>query len=623
VGHIIIGTAGHIDHGKSLLVKALTGTDPDRLPEEQQRHITIDLGFAFLDDVAAIIDVPGHERFVHNMVAGAATIDYAMLIVAADDGVMPQTQEHLDILRFLGIEQGAVVITKADLVEEAWLELVREQIAEVTANTFLQEAPVHVVDSVSGRGISQLRDFLLAEMPALQRKGDRGFFRLPIDRVFQMKGHGTIVTGTVLSGKVSVEDWLELLPQRREVRVRGLQMHGQSQASLSMGQRAAINLGGVDRQLLKRGDFLATPDHMVSSQRLRAKISLLKHVSPLKNRQRVRVHIGTQEVMARVLLLVPDGALVDFALDLPTAASRLDRFVLRSYSPMVTIGGGVIVEVSPPRIMKRNRITESEVSLALSEASGQDFVRIFLDKRAPYGATLADLIQASGFGAESVTLWLTNLIAHQEVVALGERHLSAASLKRVRQQILDTLAEFHRQKPELPNMERAELRQVALPGIPENLLALILRTLLDDGKVKLEGSGIRLSGHSAVLATEREALAERLLDLIQNSGFRPSPVADIAKTLDVSSNEMVKMLGLLVKQGRLVRLEPELFFHPTVFEAAVSKLRSEIAARGGVTVGNITALLDSSRKYVVPFLEYTDKIGVTRREGDQRIAGSQ
>lgn len=622
MGHIIIGTAGHIDHGKSLLVKALTGTDPDRLPEEQQRHITIDLGFAFLDDVAAIIDVPGHERFVHNMVAGAATIDYALLIVAADDGVMPQTQEHLDILRFLGIEQGLVVITKADLVEEAWLELVREQIVEVTANTFLQDAPVLVVDSVSGRGIPQLREFLLAELPGLQRKGDRGFFRLPIDRVFQMKGHGTIVTGTILSGKVSVEDRLELLPEGKEVRVRGLQTHGVSQGSLSMGQRAAINLGGIERQLLKRGDFLATPGHMISSERWRAKVSLLRQVPPLKNRQRVRVHIGTQEVMARVLLLVPDGALVDFALDVPTAASRLDRFVLRSYSPMVTIGGGVIVEVSPPRIMKRNRITELEVSLALSEANGQDFIRIFLDKRAPYGATPMELIQASGFGAESVTLWLTNLIAHQEVVTLGERYLSAASLKRVRRQILDTLAEFHRQKPELPNMERAELRQVVLPGISENLLALIVRALLDDGEVKVEGSGIRLSSHSAVLATDREALAERLLGLIQNSGFRPPPVADMAKSMEVPSNELSKMLGLLVKQGRLVRLEPDLFFHPAVFESAISKLRGEIAARGVVTVGNITALLDSSRKYVVPFLEYTDKLGVTRREGDQRFAGS-
>jgi len=622
VGHIIIGTAGHIDHGKSLLVKALTGTDPDRLPEEQQRHITIDLGFAFLDDVAAIIDVPGHERFVHNMVAGAATIDYAMLIVAADDGVMPQTQEHLDILRFLGIEQGLVVITKADLVEEAWLELVREQIAEVTANTFLQDASVLVVDSVSGRGIPQLREFLLAELPALQRKGDRGFFRLPIDRVFQMKGHGTIVTGTILSGKVSVEDRLELLPEGKEVRVRGLQTHGVSQGSLSMGQRAAINLGGIERQLLKRGDFLATPGHMVSSERWRAKVSLLRHVPPLKNRQRVRVHIGTQEVMARVLLLVPDGALADFALDVPTAASRLDRFVLRSYSPMVTIGGGVIVEVSPPRIMKRNRITELEVSLDLSEASGQDLVRMYLDRRTPYGATLVELIQASGFGAESVTCWLSNLSARQEVVTLGEKYLSALSLKRLRRQILDTLAEFHRQKPELPNMERAELRQVALPGIPENFLTLIVRTLLDDGEVKVEGSGIRLSTHSAVLATDREALAERLLDLIQNSGFRPPPVADMAKSMEVPSNELSKMLGLLVKQGRLVRLEPDLFFHPAVFESAISKLRGEIAARGVVTVGNITALLDSSRKYVVPFLEYTDKLGVTRREGDQRFAGS-
>ncbi|MFH1011524.1 MAG: selenocysteine-specific translation elongation factor, partial [bacterium] len=222
MGHVIVGTAGHIDHGKSLLVKALTGTDPDRLPEEQQRQITIDLGFAFLDDVAAIIDVPGHERFVRNMVAGAATIDYAMLVVAADDGVMPQTQEHLDILRLLGVERGLLIVTKADLVEEDWLVLVREQIQELVANTFLQGAPVFVVDSASGRGISALRDFLLSELPKLQRKNDRGFFRLPIDRVFQMKGHGTVVTGTVISGSVAVEDRLELLPQGKEVRIRGL-----------------------------------------------------------------------------------------------------------------------------------------------------------------------------------------------------------------------------------------------------------------------------------------------------------------------------------------------------------------------------------------------------------------
>jgi selenocysteine-specific elongation factor len=622
VGHIIVGTAGHIDHGKSLLVKALTGTDPDRLPEEQQRHITIDLGFAFLSEVAAIIDVPGHERFVHNMVAGAATIDYAMLIVAADDGVMPQTQEHLDILRFLGIERGLVVITKADLVEEAWLELVRDQIVEATTNTFLQNVPIFVVDSLSGRGIADLRDFLLKELSSLQRRRDRGFFRLPIDRVFQMKGHGTIVTGTILSGTVAVEDRLELLPQGKEVRVRGLQTHGLAQASLSMGQRGAINLGGIERQLLNRGNCLVTPGHMISSQRLRVKISLLKHVPPLKNRQRVRVHIGTQEVMARILPLAPEEPLADIFLDEPAPVVRLDHFVLRSYSPMATIGGGVIVEVHSPRVTKRNRDTELAASRALSEATEQKFIQCFLDHRAFYGATQTELIQASGFGTESVMRWLADLLSAKNVAILGDRYFSASSLKRLRQRVLDTLQGFHRRKPELPNMERAELRQEALPGIPENLLALILRMLDDEGEVKVEGSGIRLSSHKAALASEQEALAQKLLSIIQNAGFRPPPIADIARNLGISPSEAGKTLGLLTKQGRLVRLEPEIFFHPAIFEEAISKLRAEIAARGMVTVGNVSALLDSSRKYVVPFLEYTDKIGVTKREGDQRFAAS-
>jgi selenocysteine-specific elongation factor len=623
MGHVIIGTAGHIDHGKSLLVKALTGTDPDRLPEEQQRQITIDLGFAFLDDVAAIIDVPGHERFVHNMVAGAATIDYAMLVVAADDGVMPQTQEHLDILRLLGLERGVVVITKSDLIEQDWLDLVRDQIRELVAHTFLENAPVFVVDSASGRGISELRGFLLKELPELQRKGDRGYFRLPVDRAFQVKGYGTVVTGTVLSGRVAVEDRLELLPKGEEVRVRGLQTHGAPQTSLGMGQRAAINLSGVDRGLIQRGDFLATPGHMAACKSWRAKVALLPNVAALKNRQRVRVHIGTQEVMARVLLLVDDGSLSDFYFESQVVASRLDRFVLRSYSPMVTIGGGFVAELNPPRVTKSNRSNEVESSITLSQASERDFIRLYLEKRMPFGATLAELIQIVGFGNEIVVPLLADLMAHSEILLQGERYLSTSSLNHHCQAILETLREFHKRNPELVGMERAELRQTALPGMPETLLTAILKGLLDENKIKAHGSVLSLSEHTAAFSESHEMLAERLLSLIQAANFRPPPIADMAKATETSPNEVVRVLALLVKRKQLVRLEPELFFHPNVFRNAISRLRHEIAAHGSVSVGNISTVLDSSRKYVVPFLEHMDKLGVTKREGDQRVAGPQ
>lgn len=623
MGHVIVGTAGHIDHGKSLLVKALTGTDPDRLPEEQQRHITIDIGFAFLDDVAAIIDVPGHERFIRNMVAGAATVDYAMLIVAADDGAMPQTQEHLDILCLLGIEHGVVVITKADFVEADWLELVRDQIKSLVTGTFLQDASVFVVDSLSGRGVPELRAFLLTELADLRRKGDRGFFRLPIDRVFQMKGHGTVVTGTIVSGKVAVEDRLELLPQRKEVRVRGLQSHGSPQTSLDMGRRTAINLGGVDKELLRRGNVLATPGHLVSCNHWRGTVSLLRSVSPLKNRQRLRIHIGTQEVIARVLPLQSDPPLADFYLETPAVASHLDRFVLRTYSPMVTIGGGVVIEVNVPPTARRWRSEVLNTSVALARAKEAEFCDVYLQGRAPFGASMSDLIRATGYGKETTGQWIEDLLAQGRVVALGEKYLSLSSLQQHHDRILEVLSEFHREKPELPGIERAELRQAALPAISESLFAAILKTLSDSGKVRVHGSVVSSPDHTALFSASHEKLAEKLLSAIHDAAFRPPPVADMAKMLNMPPNEVFHVLVLLVKQGRIVRLEPELFFHPDVFQDAVSKLRHEIKSRGAVTVGNVTALLDSTRKYVVPFLEHTDKMGVTRRDGDQRVAGSK
>ncbi|MFH1011160.1 MAG: SelB C-terminal domain-containing protein, partial [bacterium] len=418
-------------------------------------------------------------------------------------------------------------------------------------------------------------------------------------------------------------DRLELLPQGKEVRIRGLQTHGSSQNSLEMGQRAAVNLGGIDWHLLKRGNFLATPGHMIPCRHWRATVSLLPNVAPLKSRQRVRVHIGTHEVMARVRPLAADSSLADFHLESLTAASRLDPFVLRSYSPMATIGGGVVIELNPPRITKSHRASEFETAIALSQAKEQDFVRIYLDKRAPYGASVTELIQVSGMGLGKITPWLQDLMARGEVISLGERYLSISSLKHLCQRILEVLRVFHEQKPELLGMERAELRQTALPDIPESLLSAIVKILSDDKKVKVEGSVLSLAEHKAIFSKSHELLAEKLLGLIQGAGFRPPPIADLAKATETPPNEVTKVLALLVKQRRLVRLEPELFFAPIVFQNAISKLRQEIGTRGAVTVGNVAALLDSSRKYVVPFLEHTDKIGVTMRQGDQRVAGHQ
>ncbi len=622
-GHVIVGTAGHIDHGKSLLVKVLTGTDPDRLPEEQERHITIDIGFAFLDDIAAIIDVPGHERFIRNMVAGAATIDYAILVIAADDGVMPQTQEHLDILRILDIKQGVVVITKAALVEDEWLELVRDQIEEFVKATFLQNAPIFIVDSISGLGISELRDFLCKELTTLQQQDDRGFFRLPIDRVFQMKGHGTVVTGTITSGNISVDDRLELLPQGKEVRVRGLQTHGTSQTTLSTGQRAAINLGGVDKQSLSRGNVLATPGHMVSSTRWRAKVNLLNNIPPLKNRQRVRVHIGTLEVIARVVPRVPEPYLVDFYLEAPAVVSRLEPFVLRSYSPMITIGGGVVIEINPQPIPKKKRTLDLEISTTLSQHQGGEFLYAYLDKRTLFGATLADLVKVMGFGAKKITNWLDELERENKIVVFGDRFLSLSSKQRHCEQIEKALRTFHSRNSELPGMERAELRQAALSGIPDNLFSQLIKVLQSERVINVEASVISLPEHSAVLSKAHETLAEKILTIIKSAGFCPPSVNEMEKVLETPKVEITKVLTLLSKQKRLVRLEPELFFSPAVFDEAIQKLIKEITATEGVTVGNVATLLDSTRKYIVPFLEYMDKLGVTRRDGDKRFAGSR
>jgi selenocysteine-specific elongation factor len=626
--HVVVGTAGHIDHGKTSLVKALTGTDTDRLPEEKARGITIDIGFAFLEEpdlTIEIVDVPGHERFVKNMLAGVGGIDLAMLVVAADEGVMPQTREHLAICSLLHIRTGLVVLTKTDLADPDWLELVKDDVATLVRGTFLEGAPVLPVSAKTGEGLDGLRAALRAAAAAVPARGTDQLPRLPVDRVFTIRGFGTVVTGTLMAGRLATEDRVEIYPKSVQAKVRGLQAHGHPVAAALAGQRTAVNLQGVERAAVERGDVLGAAGTLVSTLLADGTLELLDDAPrPLKSRDRVRFHCGTSEIMARVLLLgrselEPGGSgFGRFRLEAPLVGLPGDRFVIRSYSPIVTIGGGTLLDIAPLRMRRRAPALVARLTL-LQEGAPEAVLEEHIRQTGTDGVRFGALTGRVPFGPRRVRDLLETLRVDGRVVVIDrDWFVHRDGLARIQDLAVAALEEFHRVNPLRAGMSREELRGRA--GAPdERVFAHLLTSLDTEGIVRAERDKVRLATHEVRLSSDQRRLVDNLEENFLSAGAAPPSPEEALTRAGLTGNEEHALFQLLVEERKLVRVKESLFFHAGALDKIQDKLVALLRERKEIGPGDIKDLLGISRKYAIPLLEYFDARRVTARVGERRV----
>lgn len=618
--NIIAGTAGHIDHGKTALVKALTGIDTDRLEEEKRRGISIDLGFAHLDLPGGIrigfVDVPGHERFVRNMLAGAAGIDLVLLVVAATESIRPQTREHFDICRLLGVERGIIVLTKADLVEPDILDLVRLEAEELVRGSFLEDAPVVATSAVTGQGLDELRGHLGRMAVEVRGKDSSRYFRLPIDRAFSMRGFGTVVTGTLVSGAVAVEQEVELHPSGKRVRVRGLQVHGSAVERALAGQRTAANLAGVEVAEIARGMVLADAGRFRPATAVDTRFHLLPSAKPLKNRAPVHFHAGTAEIEAEARLLGRSEALapgaaawVRFLLREPLLILPGDRFIVRMFSPVVTIGGGTVLDAQPPRRLRPEQVDERLRILAGGGAAER--IEVWLGD-APCGMSLSELVARSGLTEaeiESAVGQRLELLPPPQCWVLP-RQWFARTLERLKA----ALAEFHRQNPLLPGIPREELRARELSEAPAFLLdALLART----SELAADGDTLRLASHKLRFSEDEQDALHKIEEAFRRADLAVPGWKEVLARCGVEASRARALLQHLLRDRRLIRVSEDLLYHA----GAIERLRSLLAARRGERfgVGQFKDWTGVSRKYAIPLLEFLDRERVTRRDGDSRV----
>ncbi len=631
---VVLGTAGHIDHGKTALIIALTGIDTDRLPEEKARGITIDLGFAHMDidkDLrVGIIDVPGHERFVKNMLAGATGIDLAMLVIAADDGVMPQTVEHLEILELLGVKHGIIVITKKDLVSKDWLELVKEDVKKLANRTFLRDAPMEVVSSVTGEGIPELRETLKELILGLHEELVQGIFRLPIDRAFTIQGFGCVVTGTVSNGEVRVGDEVEILPSKESARVRGIEVHGEKTDFAHRGQRAALNLSGVKTSEVHRGYQLSVPGYLEPVQMVDCNFHYLSTARrPLANGERIRFHIATSEVMGRTVLLDKEvlkpgeNAFVQYRLEGPIAAERGEHYVIRSYSPCRTIGGGEVLRGADTKRLRRFREEVLAPLRLFLKGTDQEIIEQAFLEPTRYLLSNEEISRhlnicpsrvkevVSGLTKKGI---LVNIKENSRVFSVHQQRLSDA-----RTEILKRLEEFHKANPMKRGIEDAPLRTKLPKAMPVQLILRVLADLQQEDIIVTSGQKIAMAGHQVKLSESDKKTIKSIEDTFLKDRFTPPPLEKVLPKDPSEKDRFWSVLNLMAEEGTLIEVRPALYFHARAIEELKDRLKSSIQEKGSITVGDFKDLVGASRKYVMPLLEYFDKIHITKRVGDKRV----
>jgi selenocysteine-specific elongation factor len=647
---VVIGTAGHIDHGKSALVWALTGSDPDRLKEEKERGITVDLGFAHWeqDNVNfAFVDVPGHERFVRNMLAGVGGIDCVLLVIAADESVMPQTREHFEICRLLHIPAGLIALTKSDLVDEDTLDLVRLETKELVAGSFLSDAPIVPVSAKTGQGLPALRDRLLEIGRRVPARFAGGPVRLPIDRVFSIKGFGTVVTGTLVSGEIAQEDELHLLPAGRRVKVRGLQVHGSRQPRATAGQRVAANLGGIEVTEIVRGDTLVTPLSFEPTTRLDAVLELVPGARPLRHGSRVRFHHGTAEVLGRVAVartfsgpvesgessgsgeaadVPPSGrAYVRIRLESPAVVTRGDRYILRAYSPPVTIAGGSVLDPHPPRAGVRTSAGRARFE-ALDPAGVPPAERdrrpvvLMMEEGGPSGILVGRLTSRAGIAPGAVSAVVDRLVAAGAATRVGEALVASRVVDALKEQLLGAVGDYHRSDPLSEGIPREQVRERLFAHASSALFEQVLTDLASAGKLIVRDR-LALASHRVELSGDEARARERLEQVFREAGLRPPDEALLAAQLGLPGDLVDKMTRLLVRQKVLVRVEALLFHEEALrhLKQNVAALRAASAsAPARIDVAGFKQRYGVTRKYAIPLLEYLDRERVTRRSGDAR-----
>jgi selenocysteine-specific elongation factor len=627
--NVIVGTAGHIDHGKSALVEALTGTHPDRLEEERRRGITIDLGFAFLDfgNVrVGFVDVPGHERFVRNMLAGAGGIDVVLLVIAADEGIKPQTLEHFDICKLLGIPRGVVALTKSDLVDAGALEHGRREVQEFLSESFLESAPIVPVSARTGAGLAELKRALTLAAGNIPARDLRRHFRLPIDRAFAMKGFGSVVTGTLVEGQVKVGDEVELQPAARPVRVRGLQSGRHSIERATAGQRTAVNLAGIDLAEVRRGMVLAVPGKFAATRHLDARISLLASARAMKNSARVHFHQGTAETIAEVTLLegaqlTPGGsALAYLRLNDEVFLLPGDRFIVRQFSPVVTIGGGVVLQT-----VKRRRAKDPAALklLPILESGNKEAILLALLEEASRGLTLGGIVSRTAWITEEAAATAERLVKNGAVTVLHKEPLmiaAAAHLKDCGARMRASVAQFHTVNPLAAGISKEDLRARAAKDVAPEIFQAALDELVRAGELIVTGDSVKRAGHAVKLADDEDRARREIESAFGKAGLAVPATKEVFAKLGIDSKRAFGVLQLLLREKVLVRLTEDLVFHAS----AIDGLKKTLAAykqKHGARIGvpAFKELTGVSRKYAIPLLEYLDRNGVTRRDGDERV----
>jgi selenocysteine-specific elongation factor len=633
---IIIGTAGHIDHGKTSLVKALTGVDTDRLKEEKERGITIDIGFADLtigDLHIGFVDVPGHEKFVKNMLAGAHGIDMVMLVVAADESVMPQTREHFDICRLLEVKSGLIVITKIDLVDEDFLQLVEAEVAEFVAGSFLENATVVRVSSRTGEGVEELKKESAKIAAKLADRDDKAIARLPIDRVFSVKGFGTVVTGTLISGVIRAGDELELLPSNnRRARARGLQVHSRATQEARAGERTAINLQGIDVSEIERGQALAAAGKLLPSSIFDVRLHLLKtSPKPLRNRSRVHLHIGTAEITARVVifgqaeLAAGSSCYAQMRLASPVLVLPGDHFIIRSISPVVTIGGGLILEA----LANKHRLREAPQVIdnleKLASADEAERVARFVEMSGEHGMTRAEITARSGMPDEAIDRASDEMVKAQRAIIASQNPLlliARPSFEGLAKSLRFLLKDFHRASPLAAGMGREEARERLFAHLPQEVFRAVIAHLVTRREIVADKDILRLASHQIALTAEEKAAKEHLAALYEQAAMQPISLEEaLARSMPqfgIDQQRAQRFAQMLISSGELVRVS-DLIFHRSVLETLRNSLqRFKLENGPRIDVAQFKELTGVSRKYAIPLLEYLDRQRITRRVGDAR-----
>ncbi len=625
--HVVIGTAGHVDHGKTELIRALTGRETDRLKEEKERGISIDLGFAPFrlpgGQVAGVVDVPGHERFIHNMLAGIGGIDLVLLVVDVGEGVMPQTHEHLQILELLNIQRGIVVLTKCDLAEEDWIDIVEEEIREEIADTFLKEAPFCRVSSITGQGISELVAAIERAAADLIPKDADGPMRLPVDRHFTVSGFGTVVTGTLVSGTARVGDSVEVLPPGEQVRIREIQVHGKKVELGLAGQRVALNLAGLDRTGIQRGSVVGTPGIFEQTERLDARLTLLADAPrSLKFRDPVHFYLGTARVVGIVALLDRDelkpgeSAIVQIHLDRPLVAHRQDRFIIRSYSPMTTIGGGLVID---PKPVKHKRFRE-EVMGALAELESGEKSFLLQKLADQQWVKLKELELISGMGRERISAHLDDLRAEGKVVQLADQWTTAETSRACRHLLIEETGRFHATNPLLPGIPHATLKAALPAKLSPKAFEELLASALRAGELAQKGEWLRLPEFIPTPSPEQARHIEIIEAAYRQAGPQAKNKQEMLDRLNLPPSGTEDCFAYLFSTGRLVKLNDESFFHIDTYRQALAALRSHFASHETLTLAQFRDLLGSARKQVQALLEYWDGLKYTMRKEDHRVA---